>query len=372
MTKEANKEKLKKQVKMDITKEVIKAMYFDGEAIMMNTAEIKQINSPKGRYYFKVNEQGEAKFYISITTLINRTTPTNEFLIKWIADMGYDKAKEYTRQRAVYGTAMHTYIAWLIINRQLNFAAIEDDIKGRMVEQNIPLSLEGEWKQEIKKDLLAFATFIRDTNFKPLAVEIALASEKGYAGMIDLVGEIEVDEKGYWGEMYKSGKQKGEPKATKKRITKRVIVDMKSGRKGFHADNYIQLEGYRRLWNENYPDYPIEAVYNWSPKDWRQNPSYNLTEQTDKVEEGKFNLLVQIAMLDDVNREKKVHVIEGIIDLDNTDTIDTCHRDISLLDFAKQPEQEAEQEAAREGADLFADLQNNEFDNVQSKDELDM
>ena len=323
---------------MELTKEVIKSMYFDGEALMTNAPELKQINTGGGRYYFRILESGEPKFYISATTLIKRTTPTNEFLIKWIADMGWDKSREYTRQRAVYGTALHSYAAWLMIDRTFDFEFMENDLIGRIKESNIPPVLTREWLREMKRDILAFAQFLTDVDFKILAIEIALSSEKGFAGMLDIVGELDVVVKDFHGETYKSGKQKGEPKRTNKTIRKRGIVDIKSGRKGFYDEHKIQLEAYKRLWDENFPDYKVDGVFNWSPKEWKKTPSYNFTEQTDKINDAKFDHLVEIAILDDFNRVKSVRRITGKINLDKPETLNECNNETSLLDFAVAPE----------------------------------
>ena len=60
------------------------------------------------------------------------------------------------------------------------------------------------------------------------------------------------------------------------------IIDLKSGKKGFYDSHVIQLNMYRKLWNENFPSIPIHHIYNWAPKDWREDVGYSFVSHTDK------------------------------------------------------------------------------------------
>src|SRR5690606_1373581 len=133
---------------------------------------------------------------------------------------------------------------------------------------------KSDWITEIKKDILAFAQFMIAKNVKPIAIEIVLFHpEDNYAGAIDIVCEMDEEEKGFFGETYASGARKGEPKESKRTIRVNAIVDIKSGRKGFHESHEIQLHAYKEMFQVHFPDVPIHRVYNWSPKDWRNTPS---------------------------------------------------------------------------------------------------
>ena len=59
------------------------------------------------------------------------------------------------------------------------------------------------------------------------------------------------------------------------------MIDFKSGRKGFYESHVHQLYLYKDMWEENYPDIPVQSVFNWSPKDWRKSPTYNFECQDD-------------------------------------------------------------------------------------------
>jgi hypothetical protein len=128
------------------------------------------------------------------------------------------------------------------------------------------------WPEELKKDLLAFAAFCNEKEVRPIAIEVPLVSETlDYAGTLDLVCELTFN---------------------RKRV--RAIVDLKSGKNGFYEDYEIQLEAYRQLWNDQFPTMPIDMVFNWAPKDWRDKPTFDLKNQTDAESAAKWPLLVQI------------------------------------------------------------------------------
>src|SRR3546814_20574386 len=53
----------------------------------------------------------------------------------------------------------------------------------------------------------------------------------------------------------------------------------------------IHLEAERELWEENFPDLPLDAAYNWSPKEWTSTPSYNLKDWTGDVTREEVDLI---------------------------------------------------------------------------------
>jgi len=155
-----------------------------------------------------------------------------------------------------------------------------------------------EWVTKIRKDVLAFAQFVRDYNVKPLAVEIGLVHpDYHYAGCIDLPCVMT------------------DPKTGE---TFPAIVDFKSGRKGFWEEHELQLHLYKWMWNVNYPDAQIERVFNFAPKDWRTDkPTYTLKEQTGSVNAAKLPHLLALASIEDDKRENTLTIVRGTVDLDN-------------------------------------------------------
>ena len=252
-----------------MTVEQIQAEFFNEDALQEQPEPVYRLDSSGHRYYYTFDEDGEPRFYVSVTTLIKQTLPTAPSLVKWIADMGYEESQRFAQERAHYGTFMHAQIAELIIARSYNLNLIRERLRMFIESEQLPSDFMG-YADDFKKDILAFAQFMKDTDLKPLAIEIVLTNpEDGYAGAIDLVAELTIEEKGFFGEVYKTGANAGKPKETKQSRRIRAIIDFKSGRKGFFPEYEIQLHAYKKMWNMNFEAHPVEKVFNWSPKDWR-------------------------------------------------------------------------------------------------------
>lgn len=295
----------------------IKSMYFDLDALLLQPSPVYRLQSGGNRYYYDFDENQEPRFYPSVTTVIQNTLKQSPFLTKWIAEKGYEEAKEYTAERAHYGTFMHIQIAELLVNRDYDLDTLKDKLLTYITLEKIPSSYI-EWVDELQKDVLSFAQFMIDYNIQPLAVEqVLIHPEKGYAGAIDIVCEMDYTEKGFWGEVYKSGTNKGEPKETNRTRRIRAMIDNKSGRKGFFESSELQQHAYLEMWNFNFPDHPVERVFNWSPKEWRKTPSYNFKDQTDSIAAQKWPLLLKIQALEDVKGENVVVTTQGKINLEN-------------------------------------------------------
>ncbi len=295
--------------------EELKATFFDEDALLTQPAPIYRLKSKGQRYYYDWGIDGEPRFFVSVTTMIKNTMPTSPQLIKWIADKGYEESQEFAEERANYGTFMHIQIGELLINGTYDLDKLKEKLKAYIEEQKLPSSLI-EWEDDLKKDILAFAQFMIDHDVKPLAVEIILTNpEDGYAGAIDLICEMTDEEKGYFGEVYKSGPRAGQPKETKQEKRFRAVVDFKSGRKGFYPEHEIQVHAYKKMWNLNFDQYPLEKVYNWSPKDWKgKTPTYNLKDQTNSKQALKLPYLTELASIERESRTSDIIVPHGLIE----------------------------------------------------------
>ena len=285
------------EVMPGMTVEEIRAVYFNADALREPAYRVFQLNSDGHRYYYRYNEAGEPEFYPSVTTLIKQVMPTPPALLDWMIANGRDGATEKRDLAAAYGTFMHIQFENLIINRKYDFDAAPVVLLEYMERENLPEKVFAEWLVKIRKDVLAFAQFVRDYNVRPLAVEIGLVHpEHRYAGCIDLPCVMT------------------DPK-TGNHFT--AIVDFKSGRKGFFEEHELQLHLYRDMWNVNYPDATVERVFNFSPKDWRTKPTYNLKDQTDSVNAKKIPYLLALATIEDGKRDNTLTIVRGILDLDN-------------------------------------------------------
>ena len=281
-----------KEVAPEITIEKLTPQYFNTEKLLHQPKPIYRIDLKDFRYYYNFGEDGEPKFYTSVTTLIKNTLPTPPALIKWMADKGAEDGKSEAMERACYGTCMHHLCGMLLIDGKLDLGVVPNVLQQIALRENI--QPQKGWVEELKKDILAFAQFIIDRKVKPLAIEVCLYHPTdGYAGAIDLVAELDFD---------------------RKRIT--ALIDLKSGRKNFYPSHEIQLGAYREMWKIHFPDKPVDKIFNWSPKDFRgKTPTYNLKDQTESKNIAKLPYLVELSRIETEKRDDTVTVISGTIDL---------------------------------------------------------
>lgn len=285
------------EVMPGMTVEEMTAVFFNADALREPQYKLFQLNSDGHRYYYRY-EGATPVFYPSVTTLLKQVMPTSPFLIKWMVENGAEGATEKRDLAAAYGTFMHAQFESLLINRRYDFDIVPEILLSYMEQQNLPDKFYGESLAKIRKDVCAFAQFVKDYNVRPLAVEIALVHpECHYAGMLDLQCVMT------------------DPKTGNEFP---AIVDFKSGRKGFYEEHELQLALYRDMWNVNYPEMPITRIFNFAPKDWRGvKPTYTLKEQTDSPNIAKIPALLTLAAIADAQMDNTMTVISGQMNLDD-------------------------------------------------------
>lgn len=316
------------EVMPGMTVEEMNALYFNADALREPAFRLYQLNSEGYRYYYRFDEAGEPKFYPSVTTLLKQVMPTPPALMDWMIANGKDGSTEKRDLAAAYGTFMHGQFESLIINRRYDFDAVPAALLSYMERENLPEKAFAEWLPKIRKDVLAFAQFVKDYNVKPLAVEIALYHPKyNYAGCLDLPCEMT------------------DPKTGETFI---AIVDFKSGRKGFFEEHELQLHLYKDMWNVHYPDKPVSRVFNFSPKDWRKAPTYNLKDQTNSPNAKKLPYLLALAQIEDESRDNSMVIVRGVLDLDKGKISDNI-LNLSLAELikTKAAEKDAPEQAAK-------------------------
>ena len=298
-----------------MTVEEMTTMFFDTNALIEPPYKVWQLNSKGHRYYYRYDENGNPEFFPSVTTILSQTLPKSPFLIQWIADKGMDEAERYKQERAAYGTFMHGAFEELIIARSYDLDGLKGKLKTYIESERLPGDFIN-YADDLKKDVLAFAQFVIDYDVRPFAVEIALVHPfYKYAGMIDCPCTM-LDRPG-----------------GKNRI--RAIVDFKSGRKGFYEEAEIQLHLYREMWNANFEQHQIEKCFNFSPKDWRKKPSYNLKEQTDSPNAKKIPALLELAAIEDGKRDNIFTAVNGLINLDQTPDLSANIISLTLSELVK-------------------------------------
>lgn len=311
-----------------MTVEEIRAVYFNADALKEPAYRLFQLNSDGHRYYYRFNDAGEPEFYPSVTTLLKQVMPTPPALLDWMIANGKDGSTEKRDLAAAYGTFMHGEFEKLIINRRYDFDSVHAAMLAYMERENLPEKVFAEWLTKIRKDVLAFAQFIKDWNVKPLAVEIGLYHPQfHYAGCLDLPCVMT------------------DPKTGKSFV---AIVDFKSGRKGFYEEHELQLHLYREMWNVHYPETPVTRLFNFSPKDWRKSPTYNLKDQTDSANAKKLPYLLALATIEDEKRDNTLTIIRGVLDLDKGKISDNI-LNLSLAELikTKADEKDAPEQAAK-------------------------
>lgn len=329
-----------------MTAEEMKALFFDSTALIEPGYKLFQLNSNGRRYYYLFDDTGTPKFYPSVTTILSQTLPKSPFLINWIAEKGIEEAERYRDERAAYGTFMHAAFEELLINRVYDLDGLKDKLKAYIENKSLPNDFIY-YADQLKKDVLAFAQFITDYDVKPLAVEIALAHPIGYAGMIDLVCTM----------LVRPG--------SNERIN--AIVDFKSGRKGFSEEAEIQAHFYKKMWEENYPDTSIERVYNFSPKDWRKNPTYNLKNQTDSPNALKIPALLELASIENEKKDNVFTVVSGVIDLDSDSNLNENITSLTLSDLVKSKKSDKKEIAPEKNISNIDDEEKENKPNKRTK-----
>lgn len=323
--------------------EELSALYFDKYALIEPPIRMYRLNAGGNRYYYNYpHDNAEPEFYPSVTTIISQTLPKSKYLEKWGWDNfhSYEEKNAFVDERAYYGTFLHIQIADFLINKNYNLDELKGKLKQYIECEKLPFKFIN-YADELKKDMLSFAKFCIDTNLKPLAIEIVLAHpDNCYGGAIDLVCELDLEIKCFHGEVYKTGKRKGQPKQTVKRERVRAIGDFKSGRKGFYESHKIQLKAYQEMWNVNYPNIPVDYTFNWSPKEWRNEPSYNLEDQTNSKECEKLPHLIEIAKIQNRDINGKIVSCGGIIKMGELLTFNI--QEYSIQEYVNKKKQDFE------------------------------
>ena len=303
--------------------ELIFPDYIREDIIALQNYSLRRVDTTSGRHYLVTNLDSEEEEPVShllpsVTTVVKGTSPVSPFIINKMIEMGKDKWNEYLNERSEYGTVMHILISELVRAKQMTIPLPEAELADiGMRNKGFNHRIFERFKEDLYSDLLSFAAFYHDYKVQPIALELPLASFKHrFAGTLDMPCLMSIPVKGFWGEVYKSGPQKGTMKETVQLVDVIGLVDFKSGRHGFYRDHEVQLKMCEVLFKENYPeicdDYSIK-LFNWSPKAWRTEPSYLLTDQTGKVSQESVKNRVELFSSENPPTPKSTRIISGTI-----------------------------------------------------------
>lgn len=297
--------------------ELVPTEWFDPEAIRLPSYKVGRVNYGNGRSYIRLLNDGSLenpfRLYTSLTTAINSCAPMEQPLLEWYCKWGLAEAKRLLKLSQHYGTLMHKEIGFYLVYNYYDFDTIQERVTDYLSKNNYWQPETDSWADDLKYDISAFIAFAQEHELKPLGIEYVLLSEKGFGTLIDLVCKMKIKEKGYWGEVYKTGDRKGEPKETTKVIEKTAIINFKSGKHGFYRSSGIQIECERQLWEENFPDVKIDAAMNWAPKEWRVAPDWSLKDWTGEIEQKEVEAVLALAEIRYASKaiNKKYMRIEG-------------------------------------------------------------
>lgn len=309
---------------MSITIENINTEWFNETALRLPNYKVGRVNFGQGRSYIRLNQDGEPcelplRLYTSLTTAINACAPMERPLLEWYCKHGLKEAGRLLEVAQHYGTLMHLEIGKFLINQMYDFDAIEGVVEDYLAENSFYQPECGEWAEKLRNDLTAFIQFYLDYRVVPLGIEYVLLSNRGYGTLIDLVCNMTIQVDGLdYDNPYKSGPRKGEPRDCKVDKTIRAIINFKSGRNGFYRSNGLQIEAERQLWEENFPDLPLDAGFNWSPKDWRgETPTYNLKDWTGDITAEEVEAVMMLSDIRYASKaEAKIHTsISGVFSI---------------------------------------------------------
>ena len=300
----------------DLTIEELRSLYFDEDALRLPPIKLFRMDSYNKRIYY-TSSKGVHEFFPGVTGFLSKVLPTAPELIAWKVQMG-EGADDYVKERATYGSLMHGQFAPLLINRKYDLGPIREIIHEYCKEAAMIVD-ENAWTRELKGDIIAFADWMNKYQVKPLAIEVPLCTRKyGIATLIDLVCKMIVPMKGFWGEEYKSGARKGQPKETIKDCEIFAIIDFKSRKKAYVTEtDELQLAYSAEMVKENYPEFKDLdfKLFSWHPKDWKPVPGSHFTEHTNKHSVREMELYSELYHLkNNVSRYQRMS-FKGVVEV---------------------------------------------------------
>lgn len=328
------KENIKEKNK-DVLQEV-KTLYFDENVIIESGISLRRLDYNNRRNYFTVNSETNQleKIYTSVTTFCKEVMPTNDGLLMWMKNKTAEEQSAILKSSAAYGTLMDILFNQLIISGEVK--DIETQVFKFTMSEGLYSIDQKKWTEQLKRDCLSFAQFIKDYDVKPILVSCPLTSDSlGIAGTLDLL--CEMNEKILTKTDIKKGVENKRIKAIIDYKAKIGDMTLKSDRNSFYDSECLQLQLYKMLTREVFDSISIDAVYNFSPKNWRTNPDYNLKHWNNSAVysrmERKFKGYYDNWLIDNEGAERQITMIEDSISL--TD-FESQFKAVSITDFINQ------------------------------------
>lgn len=186
----------------------------------------------------------------------------DEALIKYRINKGENWYDEFTHA-ADYGTFLHISCAEFLTNGKLDLEPLKDEFFEYCKSTGMPLVRWKNYSYRLVNDLKSFAQFCHDKEVEPLACEYPVYDRlHAVATPIDLVCKM---------------------KFNKKIIVATINYKFREN-PGLYNKDIKQTNLERRIYNIKFGDSKFEAThcFVWTPSKWRTNPTYKLTNTTDK------------------------------------------------------------------------------------------
>lgn len=300
-----------------------------------NFKSLYRFNKGSKRFYFD-NIDNEIKLFPSVTTIVSQVSPfPKEVLIDLVdREGGKDGYYSFMSTKATYGTIMHICINKYLTSgkdyetRKINKHTIQTVIDEQCSKNRVSPHEYKYWAEDIKKDVYCLVLFLKEHNFEPLLIEGTgyYVDEKcWFAGAIDLIGFMDIEVKGFYGEVLKSGANKGQPKETKQTFRVLAVVDWKSGKNGFYTSQAVQLKMYSMISKQCFGLNP-EKLYNVTPNETSTN--FKMKDQTNVISDAKIDAMLNMHFID----YKEPETIDLLPD---EITANTTYNEIDIKDYLK-------------------------------------
>lgn len=285
-----------------------------------------RMNHNHSRYYVTV-ENGIVEWYPSVTSIIKQVIPPSVGMQLLMMEKGKE-FNTWMAELAHQGTFIHTEVSTYIHNRELatqyeesddyilySLNYFEDKIKEYFEEKRLNYDVK-KWDIELRPKVVSLIKFVLDYEVEPLAIEMIVGYQNNkiqYAGACDLLANVTIEEKGFFGEVYKSGKQKGMPKETKQKVRKIALIDFKSGTSGFFDEYGIQLKMYARALYQM-TGIKVDCILNVGPTKFMNGntPGYSVKDWTDKIEDKTVDLYLDVFAMN-YEKPEQIAVFDGAL-----------------------------------------------------------
>ena len=274
------------------TSELVKAVYLSDQHqdLLIKGQNMRRLNAGSGRYY--VNSDKEA--FCSSTTFVDAVLPQSKHLDSWRMKMlqhlgSQQKVEEFVMSTADYGTLLHIAVGEFCKSRSVDLFNLEGWFFSEFHNVlKFPKAVAIAATDDILKDYLAILQFFHDYNCTVIAVELPV-----YFRTAEVLGEHTINPFGGIATQIDFVVSMRKTPKSKEYIN--VLVNLKSGKSGFHDSHLYQLCAERSAYNARFGEVlAIDEVANLAPSNWRTKPSYKFklrTKEADAVNNKYLNYL---------------------------------------------------------------------------------